>query len=160
MYFSVFQYYFALTFHTGHSVLGKTVGKGTEFKSNQSGTFPEAKQPCECPKKPPCTLQKQGTSPCSCLVHEGCSLCQQSHPWPWALWLGRQPGQQLVPIPPSWSMSAGDCQPDPPLAGSSSWESPKGEFLHNRSLLANLHRAAGKPSPPPLSSTPAQHSSC
>lgn len=123
-------------FHTGHSVLGKTVGKRTEFKSNQSGSFPEAKQPCEfignrAPKEAikhsaGCQGNASKTKHVLLACAEGLlPVPAECHLSPWGLWLGRQPGQQLVPIHPTWFISAGDCQLNPSLAGSFSYESPK-----------------------------------
>lgn len=111
-------------FHTGHSVLGKTVGKRTEFKSNQSGSFPEAKQPCEfignrAPKEAiKHSAGCQGSASKTKHVLLACAegllpVPAECHLSPWGLWLGRQPGQQLVPIHPTWFISAGDLQKPP-----------------------------------------------
>lgn len=160
-------------FHTGHSVLGKMVGKRIEFKSNQSGTFPEAKQPCEfvgnrAPKEAilhcagcqgsASRNKKQARAPALCRRAAACASSAIPVPGDCG-WAGSLASSCCPSLPPG-SRSAGDCQPDPPLAGSFSHESPKGEFPHNRSLLADLHRAEGKPSPPSPFSTPAQRSSC
>lgn len=100
----------------------------------------------EHPKKPSCTLQDArevpaNTSTCSCLVWKGCASRVPSPSL--GMWLGRQPGQQLVPIHPTCFVSAADCQPSPSPAGSFSCESPK--------ALSPEEKHPCKPPPPPPS---------
>lgn len=136
---------------------GKTC-KARELNLNQTDVAPFQKHnSCvislgtEDPKKPSCTLQDAkevpaNTSTCSCVAWTGCASRVPSSPW--GLWLGRQPGQQLVPsIPPGLCLLV-------TASPAHLWQAAFPMSLHNRSLLAHPQRAEGKPSPPSPSSYP------
>lgn len=113
----------------------------------------------EHPKKPSNTLQDAREMPakpstCSWLVQKGCCLCQQS-----AIslpgdcgWAGSLASSWYPSIPPGLYLLVTASRTHPWRAASP-MSLPK-HCLHNRSLLANLHRADGKPSPPSPSSYP------